>query len=114
MHTRLFKRFGIVLLFTVGLVRWAAADSVEELAARIKADQVSPRTYPSEAEKAKHNEEMVQLSEKWAKEVAGDTKAAREYYKDWREKQDEWRKRYEDKAEESRRGGAQGGAQKGQ
>jgi hypothetical protein len=114
MHTGLFKRFGIALLFTVGLVHWAAADSVEELAAQIKADQASPRTYPSEAEKAKHNEEMIELSEKRAKEVAEDTKAAREYYQKWQEKQDEWRKHYEEKAEVSRNGGAQGGAQKGQ
>lgn len=58
---------------------------------------------------ADNNEEMVKLSEKWAKEVAEDTKAARDYYQKSQEKMDEWRKYYEAQAEASRNVGAQKG-----
>jgi hypothetical protein len=58
---------------------------------------------------ADNNEEMVKLSEKWAKEVAEDNKASREYYQKWQEKMEEWRKYYEQQAEASRNTGAQKG-----
>jgi len=35
-----------VLLFTVGLVYWAAADSIDELAAMIKADETHAMAHP--------------------------------------------------------------------
>jgi hypothetical protein len=39
MNASLLKRFAIALLFTVGLVRWAAADSINGISAQIKSDR---------------------------------------------------------------------------
>jgi len=95
----LLKHFAIALLFTVGLARWAAADSIDELAARIKANEAYLRAHPetvTEAQKAQHNAEMLKEMKRLDDEVKADRAAEMPLNRVWAEAE---AKRWQPKAE---------------
>jgi hypothetical protein len=72
MHPRLFKRFAIALLFTVGSVRSAMADSIEEIAAQIQYDQTHIQPVESEVLKERHMAQMREDMHRLDAEIASE------------------------------------------